>query len=142
MSGKRLLARTGLAAVLGILIFLALSTVESHATPIKPDVQKLIRQSQQMQKPFIPARAGWSEPVASASVIRNPVLESIADDHLRREFRETLSTVAVPDPWIVLALATLIFLMRKLRSIEAARKNAMQPALVAVNVTGEAKLAA
>jgi hypothetical protein len=124
MSGKRLLARTGFAAALGMLIFLVLSSVDSQATPIKPDVQKLIRQSQQSHQPFIPARAGWSEPVASASAVRNPVLASMADDHMRGEFRETLATVATPDPWIVLALATLIVLMRKLRSIEAERTRA------------------
>jgi hypothetical protein len=114
----------------------------SHATPIKPDVQKMIRQSQQTAKPFIPARAGWSEPTASASILRNPVLESIADDHLRQEFRETLSTVAIPDPWIVLALASLIFLMRKLRSIEAKRKLALQPVLIVEPATEQRRLAA
>jgi hypothetical protein len=141
MSGKRLLARTGLAAIIGVLVFLALSSV-SHATPIKPDVQKMIRQSQQTAKPFIPARAGWSEPTASASILRNPVLESIADDHLRQEFRETLSTVAIPDPWIVLALASLIFLMRKLRSIEAKRNLALQPVLIVDPATEQRRLAA
>ena len=105
-----------------MLIFLMISTVDSQATPIKPDVQKLIRQSQQNSQPFIPARAGWNEPVASASAAHNPVLDSIADDHMRQEFRETLASVATPDPWIVLALGTLIVLMRKLRSIEAQRR--------------------
>jgi hypothetical protein len=142
MSGKRLLARTGLAAILGVLIFLAISTIESHATPIKPDVQKLIRQSQQTSKPFIPARAGWSEPATSTTLVRNPVLESIADDHLRQEFRETLSSVAIPDPWIVLALATLILLMRKLRSIEAKRNRALQPVFVAEPANAQSRLAA
>lgn len=141
MSGKRLLARTGLAAIIGVLVFLALSTV-SRATPIKPDVQKLIRQSQQTTKPFIPARAGWSEPTASASILKNPVLESIADSHLRQEFRETLSSVAIPDPWIALALAALIFLMRKLRSIEANRKLALRPVLVAESAAEQSRVAA
>lgn len=134
MSGKRLLARTGWAAALGMLIFLMLSSVESHATPIKPDIKKLIRQSQQQgQQTFIPARAGWSEPVASAMPARNPLLDSIAEDHMRREFRETLATVATPDPWIVIALVILIVLMRKLRSIEAERNRARATALPVTN---------
>ncbi len=115
------MARTGLVAALGMLIFLVLSSVESQATPIKPDVQKLIRQSQQTEHPFIPARAGWNEPTSATTVVRNPVLESVAGDHMRQEFRETLTAVATPDPWIALSLATLIVLMRKLRSIEARR---------------------
>ena len=142
MSGKRLLARTGIAAVLGMLIFLMLSTVESHATPIKPDVQKLIRQSQPSSQPFIPARAGWSEPTASSSALRNPVLASMTDDHMRQEFRETLATVATPDPWIVLSLATLILLMRKLRSIEAQRNRARIAVLVVEPAAQQPRLAA
>lgn len=131
MSGKRLLARTGLVAALGMLLFLLLSTVESQATPIKPDVEKLIHQSQQARQPFIPARAGWTEPVAAASVARNPVLESLGSDHMRREFRETLAAVATPDPMIAVALAALIVLMRKLRSIEAERNRARLTVVVA-----------
>lgn len=121
MSGKRLLARTGIAAGLAILIFLALSAVDSSAAPIKPDVNQMIRQSQQVQPPFIPARAGWSEAANQTIVVRNPVLESITADHMRQDFRDTLMAVATPDPWFIVALATLILLMRKLRSIEAAR---------------------
>lgn len=115
------MARTGLAAALGVLIFLMLSAVQSPATPIKPDVQRLLRQSQQNQQPFIPARAGWTEPSGSANLVRNPVLESISEEHMRQEFREMLIAVATPDPWFVVALVTLVFLMRKLRAMEAAR---------------------
>ena len=136
------MARTGLAAALGILIFLVLSSVESQATPIKPDVQKLLRQSQQTQKPFIPARAGWNEPTSAATVVRNPVLESVAGDHMRQEFRETLTAVATPDPWIVLALATLVLLMRKLRSIEAQRNRVPRVAVLAKPAEPPARLAA
>lgn len=108
-------------AALGVLIFLMLSSVQSPATPIKPDVQKLLRQSQQNQQPFIPARAGWSEPGGAANPARNPVLESISEEHMRQEYRELLIAVATPDPWFVVALVTLVFLMRKLRALEAAR---------------------
>ena len=136
------MARTGLAAALGMLIFLMVSAVESQATPIKPDVQKLLKQSQQSQQQFIPARAGWTEPSMAATVVRNPVLESIAGDHMQREFRETLTAVATPDPWIVLALATLILLMRKLRSIEAARNRARVTVMAERAMVEERKLAA
>ncbi len=136
------MARTGLAAVLGVLIFLLLSTVESQATPIKPDVQKLLQQSQQAQRPFIPARAGWSEPSSATTVVRNPVLESIAGDKMRQEFSETLTAVAIPDPWIVLALATLILLMRMLRSIEAKRHRAQKLIVLAERPAPSERLAA
>lgn len=105
---------------LGMLIFLVLSAVDSQATPIRPDIKKLIEQSQQAQPTFVPARAGWTESSA-VTVARNPVLESLGGDHLRSELQGELAAVATPDPWIVLSLLTLILLMRKLRSIEAER---------------------
>jgi len=104
----------------GMIVFLMISAVESHATPIRPDLQKLIKQSEQGKQMFIPARVGWTEPVA-ASVTVNPLLESLAGEKLRQNLREELATIATPDPWIALALTTLIFLMRKLRSIERKR---------------------
>jgi hypothetical protein len=137
MSGRRLLARTGFAAALGVLIFLVLSAVQSPATPIKPDLQKLLRQSQQNEQPFIPARAGWSEPAGTANLTRNPVLESISEEHMRQEFRDLLITVATPDPWFVVALVTLVLLMRKLRALEAARAREAA-ALTVVEATPEA----
>jgi hypothetical protein len=143
MTGKRLLARTGLVAALGMLIFLVLSSVESQATPIKPDVQRLLKQSQQNNQPFIPARAGWNGHLASASKPNNPILESISDDHMRQEFRETLATVAIPDPSFVVGMLALIFLMRKLRSMDVRRKRAQQMVtLVPKPATPQARLAA
>ncbi len=47
MSGRRLIARTGLAMLAGMIVFLLFSVVESQATPIRPDLQKLIKQSEQ-----------------------------------------------------------------------------------------------
>ena len=142
MSGKRLLARTGLAAALGILIFLFISAASSQATPIKPDVQRMIRESQQSQKPFIPARAGWTEPASTTAALHNPVLESLKGDNAREEFRETLALVATPDPWLVVALVTIIVLMRKLRLIEENRKRAALVPVGARNPETEEPLAA
>ena len=126
-----MLARTGWAAVLGMLIFLVLSSVNSQATPIKPDVQRMIREAQQAQRPFIPARAGWSEPSSDSAALHNPVLASLSSDRVQQEYRQTLAMVATPDPWIVVALAMVIVLMRKLRSMDAARKRAAAVALTA-----------
>lgn len=142
MSGKRLLARTGLAAALGMLIFLFISAASSQATPIKPDVQRMIRESQQSQKPFIPARAGWTEPTSTTAALHNPVLESLKGDNARQEFRETLALVATPDPWLVIALVTIIVLMRKLRLIEESRKRAALVPVQASNAVPETELAA
>ena len=141
MTGKRLLARTGLVAALGMLIFLVLSSASAHATPIKPDVQRMIRESQQSQKPFIPARAGWSEPTSTTAALHNPVLESLKGDNARSEFRETLAMVATPDPWLVVAFLTIILLMRKLRTIEESRRRAVVPVMTG-NAEPETQLAA
>jgi hypothetical protein len=142
MSGKHLLARTGWAAVLGMLIFLVISAVNSKATPIKPDVKRMLRESQQAEKPFIPARAGWSEPTSTSAALHNPMLESLTGDRAQQEFRETLATVATPDPWILVALGMVVVLMRKLRSIEASRKRAEAIAMAARPEQQEPQLAA
>jgi hypothetical protein len=107
--------------IVGLFVFLFLSVVESSATPIKPDLKKMIHDSEQAQRPFIPARAGWSES-SSITVQRFPVLESISGDRVREQLQEELATIATPDPWVALGLVALILLMRKLRSIEAQRK--------------------
>ena len=130
MTGKRLLARVGWAAALGMVIFLVLSSAESHATPIRPDLQKMLKQSEQAQQPFIPARAGWTES-STVTVPRNPVLDSVFGDRMRQELRQELAMIATPDPFLVLALATLILLMRKLRSIEAKRHRLLAEAGIA-----------
>ncbi|HEY3928581.1 MAG TPA: hypothetical protein VGL89_09415 [Candidatus Koribacter sp.] len=125
-----------------MLIFLFFSVVDSQATPIKPDVQKLLQQSQQTQKPFIPARTGWNEPVASAAATHNPVLESIQDDHMRQEFKETLASIATPDPWIAFAIFMVVVLMRKLRSMEAQRRRGMAVAMMTESEPAQPRLAA
>ena len=126
--------------IVGIFVFLFLSVVQSSATPIKPDLKKMIRDSQQTHTPFIPARAGWNES-AAATTPRFPVLESISGDHVREQLAEELATIATPDPWIALALLTLILLMRKLRSIEAKRNRALA-AQLAMASTSEVQPAA
>lgn len=125
-----------------MLIFLVLSSVNSNATPIKPDVQRMIRDTQQAQKPFIPARAGWSEPSSTTAALHNPVLASLNSDRVQQEYRETLMTVATPDPWILVALGMVIVLMRKLRSIEASRRRAAEVALEARPEPADVPLAA
>ncbi len=124
----------------GMLAFLILSAVQSQATPIRPDLQKLIKQSGQGQQMFIPARVGWNEP-ATTSAAKNPMLESLAGEKWRAELRDELATIATPDPWIAVALVMLIFLMRKLRSIEAKRNRAQATAIV-IEMPAEVRRAA
>ena len=124
----------------GMIVFLLLSAVESPATPIRPDVQKLIKQSEQANRPFIPARVGWSDP--ATVTVKNPVLESLQGDKLHQQMREELATIATPDPWIALALAMVIFLMRKLRAMEAERNRAMATARLAEVPAPQARQAA
>ncbi|ABF39081.1 hypothetical protein Acid345_0076 [Candidatus Koribacter versatilis Ellin345] len=113
----------------GMIVFLMISAVQSQATPIRPDLQKMIKQSEQGRQLFIPARAGWAEPAAAAITV-NPLLESLGGEKLRHDLRDELATIATPDPWIALALVTLILLMRKLRSIEAQKNRARAAGLV------------
>ena len=115
MNGKRLLRRvlavTG--ALCGFLLFLAIT--QSQATPIRPDVKKLINQPQQPSIHFAPARAGWNGPeMARSGDAPGLVLFGTASD--AQAVRESLITAFIPDPRIVAFLVALILLLRQFRN--------------------------
>jgi hypothetical protein len=97
------------------LLFTAL--VRSEATPIRPDVTKLLAQPQE-QMGFPLARASWngSETPATPEVSRNPTLERLGPAASVRETHKSLKTAAIPDFRAVAGILLCILLLRRIRS--------------------------
>jgi hypothetical protein len=93
-------------------MFLALAAVPIHATPIRPDVQRLLA-APAAPGQFVPARAGWHGPETPMPVHGlNGQLDRASS---ARAVRASLVAAAIPDPWAVLAIAAAILLLRWLR---------------------------
>jgi hypothetical protein len=116
VTGKRLLRRVlltlGLAA--GLVVFLA--AVQAEATPIRPNIRKLVTQPQEDTTAVsMPARAGWDGPEMASSRQQASSLESFSSERLARAERAELITAATPDPRAILGIVAVIFLLRLLR---------------------------
>jgi hypothetical protein len=109
------------------IVLLVLTAVKAQATPIRPDIRKIVDQPQQdASAQFIPARAGWDGPemASGRSPAVNPSLEAMAGSGLARARRAELITAATPDPRAILAIAALIFLLRLLKKQDEKRASA------------------
>lgn len=126
MTGKRLAKRIGLTLAVSAGLCLFLSAIDAQATPIRPDIKKLVSQPQQDSGAgFMPARAGWDGPeMARNGGAANPTMEVYAAGAASRAWRAALLTAATPDPGAVLGIVTLIFLLRILRTREQERQAA------------------
>ena len=103
-------------------LFVFLSAIDADATPIRPNIRKLVTQNQATPAPASPARAGWDGPeMPRAEARTNPVLDPAVT---LRSNKAALITAAVPDPRAVVAVIVIIFLMRTLRKIQEKQKAA------------------
>ncbi|HWR16186.1 MAG TPA: hypothetical protein VN577_15265 [Terriglobales bacterium] len=86
----------------------------AFAVPIKPDLEKMLKQQEQRPQPFEPARAGWNGPemVRAQDVAPNPVYEAYGPASTVREIRASLAAAATPDPKALVAIGILILLLR------------------------------
>jgi hypothetical protein len=97
----------------GLLTFLGAT---SHASPIRPDVRKLLSQPPIQMPQYVPARAGWNGPeISTARTAPNPTLESLSPAATQREVRSTLMAMMMPDLRILALLALVILLLRRIR---------------------------
>lgn len=101
--------------MLSAIVVVLAATAMATATPIQPDIKKLLSTPRPMQH-FAPARVGWNGPEASAaSPEASPAAAMYGPAGLKRDVQESLIRVATPDWRIFLALGALIFLLRMLR---------------------------
>ena len=97
-------------------MLLALAAVPMHATPIRPDVQRLLA-APSAPAQFVPARAGWHGPETPARLAG--IKGQIDGASSARAVRASLLAAAIPDPWAVLAILAAILLLRWMRLNES-----------------------
>ena len=92
-----------------------MSAAAAAATPIQPDIEKLLSRPHSEQQWFEPARAGWDGPEAEASgpLRTSLVLEEFGPVETARLARSSFLAAAVPDPRVWACLCALILLLRK-----------------------------
>jgi len=109
MSGNRLSKRFSLG--LGLI---ALAAGLAQATPVQPDVKKLLAEPQAAPMHFPPARAGWHGPEGPVSEANlNPLLRAITPAATTRAVRASMLQVLIPDPRMLAAIVGMILIMRR-----------------------------
>jgi len=88
------------------------------ATPIRPDLKKLLSDPPTQRQQFAPARAGWSGPEAipPSEQPPNPSMERFSPQASRRAVREQLRELLTPDWRAIGGIALVILLLRMLRA--------------------------
>jgi hypothetical protein len=108
---KRVFVVIAIAA--GLLTFVGAT---AHASPIRPDIRKLLAQPTTPTPQYIPARAGWNGPeISTARTAPNPTYESLSPATAAREVRASLTATMVPDYRVLVLLALVILLLRRMR---------------------------
>ncbi len=107
-----------LAVTAGFLLSLALPAT---ATPIRPDLQKILAEPQQAAVQFPPARAGWQgSEMATSTPSTNPGVAVLRQASAANAARASLIAAALPDPRILLLIGLAILLLRRLRKKQPA----------------------
>lgn len=104
---------------------LFLAVVDADATPLRPDIRKLVTQPRDTVQ-FAPARAGWDGPenarrTASAA---QPTAVQMTMSGVQRASHAAVMAAALPDPRAIVAIIAAILMLRLLRwrhQIEARR---------------------
>jgi hypothetical protein len=131
VTGKRLLKRIAFTLALSCGLFIFLAAIDAHATPIRPDIRKLVTEPQQDSTArFLPARAGWQGPEMPRQQALNPALQGFDAASYARAWRAAFWAAATPEPTAVLGIVGVIFLLRTLRAREqkrAGRRSLVMP---------------
>jgi hypothetical protein len=107
-----------LITLLTLAAILLLGSVPGNATPIKPDLKKLVDQAENARPyQYMPARVGWNGPESPAAAPRVTRIQDI-------EARQWLLRLAIPDPRMLFAFGVAIFGLRIIRRGRDARPGA------------------
>ncbi len=107
-----------LAATAGFL--LSLSAAPAMATPIRPDLQKLLAEPQEAAMQFVPARAGWQGPEMSPARAHVNPAAAVEQSSAAEAARASLLAAVIPDPRVLALIALTILLLRRLRKKQPA----------------------
>lgn len=99
------------------MLAMAILGAQAWAVPIKPDLEKILKEQQQTPRHYEPARAGWNGPemVKPQESSPNPVYEAYGPASTARAIRASLRAAATPDPVALLGIGMLILLLRMVR---------------------------
>ncbi len=99
------------------MLLLAVLGAEAQATPVEPDINKLLAQPHTPPQPFPVARAGWKGPETAPSpqAAPHPILENFGAMAQKREMERALRAVAIPDPRAAVAVLIVILVLRTVR---------------------------
>jgi hypothetical protein len=130
------------ACQIGFVLALLLA-VSAWAVPIKPDLQKILKEQPDRPMQFEPARAGWNGPEAppASQAVRNPVYEAYGPAATARAVRAALIAAATPDPLSIAAVGVLILFWRYSRKQRLQREGANLVAMPTMGATEERRAA-
>jgi hypothetical protein len=89
----------------------------ADATPVEPDMKELLANQPPKTSQFAPARAGWY-PAGASRPAPNLELESFSTAHTARAAKAALRAAAVPHPLAIAGILGMIFLLRRLRTMQ------------------------
>lgn len=117
------MSRIGLLGILGAVLF----ALHAYALPIKPNLEKILKEQQQRPRQYEPARAGWDGPemVRSQAASPNPVYEAYGPASTARAIRSSLRAALTPDPAAMAGILMLILLWRIVRGQRLRRESAV-----------------
>ena len=123
----------------GLLVVLGMA---AYAVPIKPDLQKILKQSQR-PKYFEPARAGWNGPemVRPQDASPNPIYEAYGPASTVRMIRASLVAAVMPNPAAIALIGALIVLLRFTRQRRLRRENTVVVPIRSVSPVQEQRAA-
>jgi hypothetical protein len=131
VTGRRLLKR--MLVVLMIAAGVLAVSAKVHASPIRPDLKKVLAQPPAVMPQFIPARAGWNGPeITTARSAPNPTYEALRAPGDPRALQLSLLTTMVPDFRIIALLGLMIVLLRRVYRRDPAYAEAQRPQLAPV----------
>ena len=108
------------------------------ASPIYPNIRKVVKESEAKPMPFAPARAGWQ----GAEMPRDPVNNALDSAVTLRANKAALLTAAIPDVRAIFAVVLVIVLMRLLRRVQEQQRRQTLAMATPIDVgTGERRAA-
>jgi hypothetical protein len=89
--------------------------VTSQATPVRPDLNKLLQEPQERPGDFPVARAGWNGPEARPASHSGSAYEELGPEASAHHARAALLAAATPDYRAVAGILLVILMLRRMR---------------------------
>lgn len=116
-----------------VAFFVLLAVIKVEATPIQPDIGKVVARPTQNNQNFAPARAGWDgSEMPANSHVANSTFDQLGPASTARHVQQALFGAFVPDYRAVAGILLVIMLLRRI--VVTRRKALAAQALAGVPV--------